>query len=131
MLQIDDAASDPITRTAILLSLVCTLMSLSYGCIYIVRFGTMTNMYKAAGFAQVNLKLLLYPAWSKVTKSLGHEAPPNFCMVECACASSDACCLVSLVSLHMLRPVFSCRCNIKGNGVFLCLGHVIRMDSGK
>ncbi|EDR03357.1 uncharacterized protein LACBIDRAFT_331715 [Laccaria bicolor S238N-H82] len=41
ILQIPEAADDLITRSTALLSLICALMSLSYGCIYIVRFGTM------------------------------------------------------------------------------------------
>ena len=53
MFQIPDASSDPVTRTAALLSLICALMSLSYGCIYILRFGTMRNMYKASRWAEV------------------------------------------------------------------------------
>ena len=40
-----EAADDPITRGTALLSLICALMSLSYGCIYIMRFGTMRNMH--------------------------------------------------------------------------------------
>ncbi|KAJ7605310.1 hypothetical protein FB45DRAFT_849141 [Roridomyces roridus] len=50
MLQID-AASHPITRTSALFSLICALMSLLYGCLYIIRFGTMRKMHKASSFA--------------------------------------------------------------------------------
>ncbi|KAJ7834236.1 hypothetical protein B0H14DRAFT_2363895 [Mycena olivaceomarginata] len=50
MLQID-AASDPITRTSALCSLICALMSLLYGCMYIIRFGTMRKLHKASTFA--------------------------------------------------------------------------------
>lgn len=53
MFQIPDAEGDPLTRTAALFSLVCALMSLSYGCIYIVRFGTMRSMYRASRWAEV------------------------------------------------------------------------------
>ncbi|TFK25149.1 hypothetical protein FA15DRAFT_571701, partial [Coprinopsis marcescibilis] len=41
ILQIDSAATDALTRYTALASLVCALTSLLYGCIYIVRFGTM------------------------------------------------------------------------------------------
>ena len=51
--QIPQAADDPITRTFALLSLICALMSLSYGCIYIVRFGTMRSMFHASRWAEV------------------------------------------------------------------------------
>ncbi|KAJ7499828.1 hypothetical protein FB451DRAFT_45994 [Mycena latifolia] len=50
MLQID-AAAHPITRTSALCSLICALMSLLYGCMYIIRFGTMRKLYKASSFA--------------------------------------------------------------------------------
>ncbi|KAJ3755358.1 hypothetical protein EV360DRAFT_85976 [Lentinula raphanica] len=53
MFQIDSAETDPLTRTAALLSLICAIMSLSYGCIYIVRFGTMRSMYRASIWAEV------------------------------------------------------------------------------
>lgn len=52
MFQIEQAASDPITRTAGLISLICALMSLIYGCMYIIRFSTMRTMYKAARWAE-------------------------------------------------------------------------------
>ncbi|KAJ7175145.1 hypothetical protein C8R43DRAFT_943413 [Mycena crocata] len=51
MLQIDAAAADPIARTTALLSLICALMSLLFGSMYIIRFGTMRKMYKAASWA--------------------------------------------------------------------------------
>ncbi|KAL1702334.1 hypothetical protein EV121DRAFT_271811 [Schizophyllum commune] len=51
ILQIDAAAADPVVRTAALLALVCTLMSLLYGCLYTVRFGSMKAMYKASEWA--------------------------------------------------------------------------------
>ncbi|KAJ6457414.1 hypothetical protein C8R47DRAFT_995776 [Mycena vitilis] len=50
MLQIE-AASHPITRTSAVFSLICALMSLLYGCMYIIRFGTMRKMHKASSFA--------------------------------------------------------------------------------
>ncbi|KAF7354045.1 hypothetical protein MVEN_01091400 [Mycena venus] len=51
MLQIDAAASDPIARTTAILSLISALMSLLFGSMYIIRFGTMRRMYKAATWA--------------------------------------------------------------------------------
>lgn len=48
MLQIDAAAADVVTRTACVLSLIAALMSLLYGCLYIIRFGTMKRMHKAS-----------------------------------------------------------------------------------
>jgi len=53
ILQIQSAEEDPITRTAALLSLVCALISLLYGCVYITRFGTLRRMYQAVMWAMV------------------------------------------------------------------------------
>ncbi|KIM38484.1 hypothetical protein M413DRAFT_242292 [Hebeloma cylindrosporum] len=52
ILQIESAANDPLIRYSALLSMICALMSLFYGCIYIIRFGTMRKTYKAAEWAQ-------------------------------------------------------------------------------
>ncbi|KAJ6541625.1 hypothetical protein B0H19DRAFT_856283, partial [Mycena capillaripes] len=52
MLQIA-GATNPITRTSALFSLICAIMSLVYGCLYIIRFGTMRKMHKASSFAMV------------------------------------------------------------------------------
>ncbi|KAE9383002.1 hypothetical protein BT96DRAFT_930075 [Gymnopus androsaceus JB14] len=64
MFQINDAATDPITRTAALLSLVCAIMSLSYGCIFIVRFGTMRSMYRASIWAEEAQKTKTLVWWN-------------------------------------------------------------------
>ena len=56
--QITDVVDDPVTRTAALLSLICALMSLSYGCMYIVRFGMMRNMFHASRWAEVSILLI-------------------------------------------------------------------------
>ena len=53
MFQIPDAAGDPLTRWAALFSLIFAIMSLTFGCIYIVQFGTMRTMYKASRWAEV------------------------------------------------------------------------------
>lgn len=51
VLQIEIVAIDPLTRYSALLSLVCALMSLLYGCIFIIRFGGMKKPHKAAEWA--------------------------------------------------------------------------------
>jgi hypothetical protein len=61
MLQIDAAAADPIARTTALISLVCALMSLLFGSLYIIRFGTMRKMYKAASWADVRSLISFNP----------------------------------------------------------------------
>jgi hypothetical protein len=67
MFQVPEMAGDPITRTTALISLVCALMSLSYGCIFIVRFGTMRSMFRASRWAQVCHHMLLF--YSSLTKN--------------------------------------------------------------
>ncbi|KAJ7721335.1 hypothetical protein DFH07DRAFT_298764 [Mycena maculata] len=67
MFQIQPAASDPVTRTTALLSLVSALMSLCYGCVYIVRFATMGSMYRASKFAEEARKtdtLIWWNVWT-------------------------------------------------------------------
>ena len=54
ILQISGAANDPVTRYTALFSLMCALMSLLFGCIYIIRFGSMRKTYKAAEWALVS-----------------------------------------------------------------------------
>ncbi|KAF6742560.1 hypothetical protein DFP72DRAFT_1053949 [Ephemerocybe angulata] len=51
ILQIETAVAIPLARYSALLSLVCAFMSLLYGCIYIIRFGTMKRTHKAAEWA--------------------------------------------------------------------------------
>ncbi|KAF9263889.1 hypothetical protein L218DRAFT_901212 [Marasmius fiardii PR-910] len=64
MFQIPNAASDPLTRTAALLSLICAIMSLSYGCMYIVRFGSMRSMFRASKWAEEAQKSKTFVLWN-------------------------------------------------------------------
>jgi hypothetical protein len=57
LLQIEDALSHPATRTAAFVSLICALMSLLYGGVYILRFGTMRGMDKAKLWSDVSTEL--------------------------------------------------------------------------
>ncbi|KAI6038095.1 hypothetical protein EDC04DRAFT_3113890 [Pisolithus marmoratus] len=64
MFQNTEMAYDPVIRTTALLSLTCALMSLSYGCVYIVRFATMKTMYKAARWAQETQRTTTFILWN-------------------------------------------------------------------
>ncbi|RDB30581.1 hypothetical protein Hypma_005923 [Hypsizygus marmoreus] len=64
ILQIESAAADPITRNAAIFSLLCALMSLLYGCIYIIRFSSMKRIYKAAEWAQEAQKTKTFIWWN-------------------------------------------------------------------
>ncbi|TFK37836.1 hypothetical protein BDQ12DRAFT_631934 [Crucibulum laeve] len=52
MLQIEAAASDLLTRFSALLSLICALTSLLYGCMFIIRFSSMRKTHKAVEWAE-------------------------------------------------------------------------------
>ncbi|KDR78153.1 hypothetical protein GALMADRAFT_245185 [Galerina marginata CBS 339.88] len=51
ILQIDQAASYAITRYMAFMSLVCALMSLLYGCLFVVRFGSMKRTSQSVQLA--------------------------------------------------------------------------------
>ncbi|KAH9928875.1 uncharacterized protein B0H18DRAFT_232692 [Fomitopsis serialis] len=52
MFQVNDADDDPLTRSAALFGLIFALMSLIYGCVFIVQFGTMRTMDRASRWAE-------------------------------------------------------------------------------
>ncbi|KAI0092886.1 hypothetical protein BDY19DRAFT_926949 [Irpex rosettiformis] len=64
LFQVQDATGDPITRWSALFSLICALMSLTYGCTYIVQFGTMRSMYKASRWAEEAQKSKTFIWWN-------------------------------------------------------------------
>ncbi|CAE7099997.1 unnamed protein product [Rhizoctonia solani] len=47
-----EGSDQPVMRTAALIALVCALWSLTFGCIYILRFSTMRSMHKASRWAE-------------------------------------------------------------------------------
>ncbi|KXN85212.1 hypothetical protein AN958_11577 [Leucoagaricus sp. SymC.cos] len=52
--QIEGAESDPITRYMAFWSLISALLSLTYGCLFIIRFSSMRRAYKAIEWAIVS-----------------------------------------------------------------------------
>jgi len=60
MLQIPGAGDDPVTRTAALMALVCALMSLLFGYIYVIRFGTMKRTHQALTWAEVRSQYVCF-----------------------------------------------------------------------
>jgi hypothetical protein len=63
MLQTPEIAHDPATRTVALMSLICSLTSLCYGCVYLVRFGSMRSMHKATRWAEVRVFRFYFPVF--------------------------------------------------------------------
>ncbi|EJU05963.1 hypothetical protein DACRYDRAFT_73183 [Dacryopinax primogenitus] len=59
-----EVSNEPVTHTCGLLSLVCALMSLIFGCMYIIRFSTMRPMSKAARWAQAAQASQTNPIWN-------------------------------------------------------------------
>ncbi|KAF9449384.1 hypothetical protein P691DRAFT_568995 [Macrolepiota fuliginosa MF-IS2] len=51
MFQIQSASDDPVTRYVAFWSLTCALLSILYGCLFIIRFSTMRKASKAAEWA--------------------------------------------------------------------------------
>ncbi|KAF8815767.1 hypothetical protein BYT27DRAFT_7155352 [Phlegmacium glaucopus] len=51
MLQIQSAAEDPLTRYTALFSLLCALISLIFGCMFVVLFSSMRRIHRAADWA--------------------------------------------------------------------------------
>jgi len=78
ILQIESAANDPLTRYSALLSMVCALMSLIYGCVYIIRFGTMRKTYKAAEWTEVSVSVSSHCAHSFNHPSRKHDQELEF-----------------------------------------------------
>lgn len=64
MFQNTQMSQDPVIRTAALLSLTSALMSVSFGCVYIVRFGNMRSMYKATRWAEEARKTTTFIWWN-------------------------------------------------------------------
>ncbi|KAI5996536.1 hypothetical protein F5J12DRAFT_852910 [Pisolithus orientalis] len=64
MFQNQEMSYDPLVRTTALLSLTCALMSLLYGCVYIIRFATMKSMYKATRWAQETQRTTTFILWN-------------------------------------------------------------------
>lgn len=47
-----EGSDQPVMRTAALIALICALWSLTFGCMYILRFSTMKSMHKASRWAE-------------------------------------------------------------------------------
>ena len=48
-----EGSDQPVMRTSALIALICALWSLTFGCMYILRFSTMKSMHKASRWAEV------------------------------------------------------------------------------
>ncbi|KAK7036155.1 hypothetical protein R3P38DRAFT_2910819 [Favolaschia claudopus] len=89
MLQIDAAAADPVARTTALISLICALMSVLFGSMYIIRFGTMRKMHKAATWAEEARRTstsLLWNGWIMLAIPGVWMAWSTICFVTCIMA---------------------------------------------
>ncbi|KZT74619.1 hypothetical protein DAEQUDRAFT_201826 [Daedalea quercina L-15889] len=64
MFQVNDADDDPLTRSAALFGMIFALMSLSFGCVFIVQFGTMRTMDRASRWAEEAQKTKTSILWN-------------------------------------------------------------------
>ncbi|KAF8638241.1 hypothetical protein AX17_002263 [Amanita inopinata Kibby_2008] len=64
MLQLSRAIDEPLILYSALASLLCSLMSLLYGCMYIIRFGSMRKTYRAVAWAEAAQKTKTVIWWN-------------------------------------------------------------------
>jgi len=101
MFQVPEMAYDPVTRTTALMSLVCALMSLTFGCLFIIRFGTMRSMHRASTWAEVSpIKIQVYASLISAT---GGAEDADINPVECVGPACNPLDMVSLVGNHVHR----------------------------
>lgn len=104
MFQVDEAVNDPLVRSSALFSLVFALMSLSYGCVYIVQFGTMRSMDRASRWAEVyHNPADQYEKCSLILSRLGSSKEQNRDIVEYLGPSRYSCCMARMVNDRLLR----------------------------
>ncbi len=110
MFQVPEAAGDPLTRWAAILSLIFALMSLTYGIVYIVQFGTMRSMYKASRWAEVRFPVISILSCANIT--IGSTEDQDFYLVEYMGAPGRPCRLARVVDdcllhcYHVLRVAY-------------------------
>lgn len=102
MFQIQGASEDPVTRYLAFWSLICALLSLLFGCLFIIRFGSMRVAHKAAEWALVSL---IYGDFC-IKESHGQLGSPKITVrnMECVGYVGDASHLACLVRVLDLSP---------------------------
>lgn len=103
ILQIGNAGKDPLIRHTALLSMICALMSLLYGCMYVIRFGTMQKTYKGAEWAYVCAFAFIYCVYMNLSSLpddyLGGRQTSNCNFLECLGDACYACYMAGMVRL--------------------------------
>ncbi|KAF8718260.1 hypothetical protein AX14_011968 [Amanita brunnescens Koide BX004] len=64
MLQLPGVVNEPVIFYSALTSQLCSLMSLLYGCVYIIRFGSMRKTYRAIAWAEAAQKTKTVIWWN-------------------------------------------------------------------
>lgn len=110
VLQIGNAAKDPLIRHTALLSMICALMSLLYGCMYIVRFGTMQKTYKGAEWAYVCVLILILLLVCEAhiiyfMNYLGGRQTTHCNLLECLGNARYACHMAGMVRLNPIYVI--------------------------
>ncbi|KXN83078.1 hypothetical protein AN958_01896 [Leucoagaricus sp. SymC.cos] len=66
VMQVDGAGNDPLTRSISITAMICALWSLVFGCIFIIRFGTMKRTHQGLEWCKETRKgaeSILWNAW--------------------------------------------------------------------
>lgn len=100
--QIKGATEDPVTRYTAFWSLICALLSLLYGCLFIIRFGSMRKASGAAKWAKVNQNQIPSPVATDLWFIASTKAA-NCHLVECVGHVSHASCVDVLVRLPLVH----------------------------
>jgi hypothetical protein len=98
MLQIGSVEADILCRTMAIVSLICSLMSILYCCVFIARFGLMKKLHRAASWAEVCY--YWFPVYFNAHDNhLGNEETANRNPMECLGILGHANYLACMVSL--------------------------------
>lgn len=96
--QIEGTQKDPVTRYMAFWSLISALLSLLYGCIFIIRFSGMRRVYQATEWAIVSFVCPLGQCSSE-SDFVGSSAKSGL-VLECMDHASNAGGLASMVSTY-------------------------------
>ncbi|KAI6119266.1 hypothetical protein EDD17DRAFT_733356 [Pisolithus thermaeus] len=97
MLQNQEMAYDPSVRTLALVSLTCALMSLIYGCMYIIQSTILKSMYKTTSWVQETQRTL-WSTWVML-------ALPGVWLAWCIVHSPFLFSVPPLLTPHMCRSM--------------------------
>lgn len=96
LFQIEDASDDIVTRTFALLSMISALMSLIFGCTFIVRFSTMKGIHKAIRWAEVIMHFIALQISWLTLETVHAIITHRFYILERLGSPGDSCNMASI-----------------------------------